>query len=105
MAATAEASQKLNIIESNGFVTRGVRHSTPGFNAADSAGKLTGVDSDARRVVATAILARPGMIQLASLLQPQRRIALPTCLHNPFAGRGPLHPPPSPHIAALLATF
>jgi len=75
-AAPAHAGKTLDGIKARGQVVCGVHTGLPGFSAADSAGKWTGLDVDMCRAVATAVLGDPEKVKYVPLNAQQRFTAL-----------------------------
>ncbi len=76
LATSAHAGKTLDAIKSRGQVVCGVNTSAPGFSAADSQGKWTGLDVDFCRAVAAATLGDANKVKYAPLNSQQRFASL-----------------------------
>ena len=75
-AVPAHAGKTLDAIKSRGQVVCGVNTGLPGFAAADSQGKWTGLDVDVCRAIAAAVLGDPEKVKWVPLTPQQRFTAL-----------------------------
>ena len=75
-AAPAHAGKTLDAVKARGSVTCGVNTSAPGFSAADSQGRWTGLDVDFCRAVAAAVLGDASKVKFVPLNSQQRFSAL-----------------------------
>jgi general L-amino acid transport system substrate-binding protein len=75
-ALPAQAGKTLDAIRSRGQVVCGVNTGLPGFAAADSNGRWSGLDVDVCRAIAAAVLADPEKIKYVPLSAQQRFTAL-----------------------------
>ena len=75
-ASSAHAGKTLDAIKSRGQVVCGVNTSAPGFSAADSQGKWTGLDVDFCRAVAAATLGDATKVKYVPLNSQQRFASL-----------------------------
>jgi len=75
-AAPVRAGKDLEAIRKRGELNCGVNTGLPGFSAADSQGKWTGMDVDLCRSVAAAILGNPDKVRYVPLTAQQRFTAL-----------------------------
>jgi general L-amino acid transport system substrate-binding protein len=76
LATSAHAGKTLDAIKSRGQVVCGVNTSAPGFSAADSQGKWTGLDVDFCRAVAAATLGDASKVKYVPLNSQQRFASL-----------------------------
>jgi general L-amino acid transport system substrate-binding protein len=76
LASSAHAGKTLDAIKSRGQVVCGVNTSAPGFSAADSQGKWTGLDVDFCRAVAAATLGDATKVKYVPLNSQQRFASL-----------------------------
>ncbi len=76
VAAPAFAGKTLDAVKSRGQVVCGVNTSAPGFSAADSQGRWTGLDVDFCRGVAAAVLGDAAKVKFVPLNSQQRFAAL-----------------------------
>ena len=76
LTVTAEAGQTLDNIKSKGVLNCGVTSDAPGFSAADSTGKYTGLDIDVCKAMSAAIFGTPDKVKYVPLSAPQRFTAL-----------------------------
>lgn len=76
LAAPAHAGKDLDAIKKRGELNCGVNTGLPGFSAADSQGKWSGMDVDVCRSVAAAILGNPDKVRYVPLTAQQRFTAL-----------------------------
>ena len=76
LAAPAHAGKDLDAIKKRGELNCGVNTGLPGFSAADSQGKWSGLDVDVCRSVAAAILSNPDKVRYVPLTAQQRFTAL-----------------------------
>ena len=76
LATSAHAGKTLDAIKSRGQVVCGVNTSAPGFSAADSQGKWTGLDVDFCRAVAAAVLSDASKVKFVPLNSQQRFASL-----------------------------
>jgi len=76
LAQSAHAGKTLDAIKSRGQVVCGVNTSAPGFSAADSQGKWTGLDVDFCRAVAAATLGDANKVKYVPLNSQQRFASL-----------------------------
>ena len=75
-ASSAFAGKTLDAIKARGQVVCGVNVGLAGFAAADSQGKWTGIDVDACRAIAAAVLSDPEKVKFVPLNAQQRFTAL-----------------------------
>jgi general L-amino acid transport system substrate-binding protein len=76
LATTAHAGKTLDAVKARGQVVCGVNTSAPGFSAADSQGKWTGLDVDFCRAVAAAVLKDAEKVKYVPLNSQQRFASL-----------------------------
>ena len=76
LASSAHAGKTLDAVKSRGQVVCGVNTSAPGFSAADSQGKWTGLDVDFCRAVAAATLGDATKVKYVPLNSQQRFASL-----------------------------
>jgi general L-amino acid transport system substrate-binding protein len=76
LSTSAHAGKTLDAIKSRGQVVCGVNTSAPGFSAADSQGKWTGLDVDFCRAVAAATLGDASKVKYVPLNSQQRFASL-----------------------------
>jgi general L-amino acid transport system substrate-binding protein len=76
LATTARAGKTLDAVKARGQVVCGVNTSAPGFSAADSQGKWTGLDVDFCRAVAAAVLKDAEKVKYVPLNSQQRFASL-----------------------------
>lgn len=76
LAAPAHAGKDLDAIKKRGELNCGVNTGLPGFSAADSQGKWSGMDVDVCRAVAAAVLGNPDKVRYVPLTAQQRFTAL-----------------------------
>ena len=76
MATPAFASKDLDAIKARGTLVCGVNVALPGFSAADSQGRWSGMDVDLCRAVAAAVLNDPNKVRYVPLTSQQRFTAL-----------------------------
>ncbi|MBX3610439.1 MAG: amino acid ABC transporter substrate-binding protein [Hydrogenophaga sp.] len=76
MAAPAFAGKDVDAIKKRGELNCGVNTGLPGFSAADSQGKWSGMDVDVCRSVAAALLGDPNKVRFVPLTAQQRFTAL-----------------------------
>jgi len=76
LAAPAHAGKDLDAVKKRGELNCGVNTGLPGFSAADSQGKWTGMDVDLCRSVAAAVLGNPDKVRYVPLTAQQRFTAL-----------------------------
>ncbi len=76
VAMPAFAGKTLDAVKSRGQVVCGVNTSAPGFSAADSQGRWTGLDVDFCRGVAAAVLGDASKVKFVPLNSQQRFAAL-----------------------------
>lgn len=76
LAAPAHAGKDLDAVKKRGELNCGVNTGLPGFSAADSQGKWSGMDVDLCRSVAAAILGNPDKVRYVPLTAQQRFTAL-----------------------------
>ena len=75
-ALPAHAGKTVDAIRSRGQIVCGVNTGLPGFAAADSSGKWSGLDVDMCRAIAAAVLADPEKVKYVPLNAQQRFTAL-----------------------------
>ena len=75
-AAGAHAGKTLDTIKQRDQITVGVSTGVPGFSAADSQGRWSGLDVDIARAVAAAALGSPDKVKWVPLASQQRFTAL-----------------------------
>lgn len=76
LALPAHAGKDLDAVKKRGELNCGVNTGLPGFSAADSQGKWSGLDVDVCRSVAAAILGNPDKVRYVPLTAQQRFTAL-----------------------------
>jgi general L-amino acid transport system substrate-binding protein len=76
LAAPAHAGKDLDAIKSRGTLVCGVHQGLPGFSAADSQGRWSGIDVDVCRAVAAAVLRDATKVRYVPLTAQQRFTAL-----------------------------
>ncbi|NCT99165.1 MAG: amino acid ABC transporter substrate-binding protein [Comamonadaceae bacterium] len=76
LALPAHAGKDLDAVKKRGELNCGVNTGLPGFSAADSQGKWSGMDVDVCRSVAAAILGNPDKVRYVPLTAQQRFTAL-----------------------------
>jgi len=76
ISAPAQAGKTLDAVKARGQLSCGVNTSAPGFSAADSQGKWTGLDVDYCRAVAAAVLGDANKVKFVPLNSQQRFAAL-----------------------------
>lgn len=76
LSLPAHAGKTLDAVKARGSVTCGVNTSAPGFSAADSQGKWTGLDVDFCRAVAAVVLGDANKVKYVPLNSQQRFAAL-----------------------------
>ncbi|MBS0448728.1 MAG: amino acid ABC transporter substrate-binding protein [Proteobacteria bacterium] len=76
LALPAHAGKTLDAVKSRGQLVCGVNTSAPGFSAADSQGKWTGLDVDFCRAVAAAVLNDASKVKFVPLNSQQRFASL-----------------------------
>lgn len=76
MATPAMAGKDLDAIKARGTLVCGVNVGLPGFSAADSQGRWSGLDVDFCRAVAAAVLSDPNKVRYVPLTSQQRFTAL-----------------------------
>ena len=76
MATPAIAGKDLDAIKARGTLVCGVNVALPGFSAADSQGRWSGLDVDFCRAVAAAVLSDPNKVRYVPLTSQQRFTAL-----------------------------
>jgi general L-amino acid transport system substrate-binding protein len=76
LTTSAHAGKTLDAVKSRGQVVCGVNTSAPGFSAADSQGKWTGLDVDFCRAVAAAVLGDASKVKYVPLNSQQRFASL-----------------------------
>jgi len=76
LATSAHAGKTLDAIKARGQLVCGVNTSAPGFSAADSQGKWTGLDVDFCRAVAAAVLNDASKVKFVPLNSQQRFASL-----------------------------
>jgi general L-amino acid transport system substrate-binding protein len=74
--APARAGKTLDAVRQRGEVICGVNTSAPGFSAADSQGRWTGLDVDVCRAIAAAVLRDAAKVRFVPLNSQQRFAAL-----------------------------
>ena len=75
-ASTAQAGKTLDAIKERGTLKCGVNTGLAGFSIADSQGKWSGLDADACKALAAAVLSDPNKVQFVPLSAQQRFTAL-----------------------------
>ncbi|MEG0821350.1 MAG: amino acid ABC transporter substrate-binding protein [Burkholderiaceae bacterium] len=76
LSLPAHAGKTLDAVKARGQISCGVNTSAPGFSAADSQGRWTGLDVDFCRSVAAAVLGDANKVKFVPLNSPQRFSAL-----------------------------
>ncbi len=76
ISTPAHAGKTLDAVKARGQISCGVNTSAPGFSAADSQGRWTGLDVDFCRAVAAAVLGDAKKVKFVPLNSPQRFSAL-----------------------------
>lgn len=76
LALPAHAGKDLDAVKKRGELNCGVNTGLPGFSAADSQGKWSGMDVDVCRSVAATILGNPDKVRYVPLTAQQRFTAL-----------------------------
>lgn len=76
LSMPAHAGKTLDAVKARGQLTCGVNTSAPGFSAADSQGKWTGLDVDFCRAVAAVVLGDASKVKFVPLNSQQRLAAL-----------------------------
>ncbi|HEY4068046.1 MAG TPA: transporter substrate-binding domain-containing protein, partial [Burkholderiaceae bacterium] len=76
LATSAHAGKTLDAVKARGQVVCGVNTTAPGFSAADSQGKWTGLDVDFCRAVAAATLGDANKVKYVPLNSQQRFASL-----------------------------
>ncbi len=76
LSLPAQAGKTLDAVKARGQVSCGVNTSAPGFSAADSQGKWTGLDVDFCRAVAAAVLGDANKVKFVPLNSQQRFASL-----------------------------
>lgn len=70
------AGAVLDAVKARGHVICGVNTAAPGFSAADSQGRWSGLDVDTCRATAAAVLGDASKVKFVPLSSPQRFTAL-----------------------------
>src|SRR5258708_32547236 len=76
LATPAQAGKTLDAVKARGQLVCGVNTSGPGFSAADSQGRWTGLDVDFCRAVAAAVLSDASKVKFGPLNSQQRFASL-----------------------------